>query len=159
MFLAQTVSLLGSAIAPIALAFAILGQHGGSATNLGIVLAARSLGQIAFLLFGGVLADRLPRFKLMASSNVLACCAQGAIAGMFIAGDAHMATVVALSFVNGAAAALFLPALRGVVPQLVAENQLQSGNALLRLSRNSTRASSARRLAGSWWPLLARAGH
>jgi hypothetical protein len=71
LFLAQTVNLLGSAIAPIALAFAVLGQPGGSATHLGLILAARSLGQVTFLLFGGVLADRMPRLRLMTASNPL----------------------------------------------------------------------------------------
>ncbi|MEP7024446.1 MAG: hypothetical protein ABJB47_11740 [Actinomycetota bacterium] len=61
--LSQTVSLLSSAIAPIALAFAILDEPGGSASELGLVLAARSIGQVVFLLTGGVLADRLPRFR------------------------------------------------------------------------------------------------
>lgn len=61
LFLSQTVSLLGSAIAPIALAFAILDQPGGSASELGFVLAARALSQVIFVLAGGVLADRLPR--------------------------------------------------------------------------------------------------
>jgi len=68
LFLAQTVNLLGSAIAPIALAFAVLGQPGGSATDLGLILAARALGQVAFLLSGGVLADRMPRLRLMTAA-------------------------------------------------------------------------------------------
>jgi MFS family permease len=73
---AQTISLLGSAIAPVALAFAILDRPGGSASELGIVLAARSLGQVIFLLAGGVLADRMPRFRLMSASNLVARAAQ-----------------------------------------------------------------------------------
>jgi predicted MFS family arabinose efflux permease len=135
---AQTVSLLGSAIAPVALAFAVLGQPGGSATQLGLVLAARSLAQVVFLLAGGVLADRLPRLRLMAVSNLLACGAQGGIAAMFITHAAPLPAVVALSAGNGAAAALFLPASKGVIPQLVPAGQLQPANALMRLSRNST---------------------
>jgi len=58
LFLARTVSLFGSAVALGALPFAVLGMHGGSATVLGQVLGARSLAQVALLLFGGVLADR-----------------------------------------------------------------------------------------------------
>jgi hypothetical protein len=69
LFASQAISLLGSAIAPVALAFAILDSRGGSASELGFVLAARSLGQVTFLLLGGVLADRLPRFRLMATSR------------------------------------------------------------------------------------------
>ena len=143
LFLAQTVNLLGSAIAPVALAFAVLGQPGGSATHLGLILAARALGQVAFLLFGGVLADRMPRLRLMTGSNLIAFAAQGSVAGLFLAGPAPLAAVAGLAAVNGAAAALFLPAARGVVPQLVPAGDLQPANALLRLSRNTASIAGA----------------
>jgi len=138
LFLSQTISLLGSAIAPVALAFAVLDERGGSASALGFVLAARALGQVVFLLLGGVLADRLPRFRLMAGSNLLAGCAEGGIAVMFIAHAAPLSAVIALAAVNGSAAGLFLPASKGVIPQIVPARQRQSANALMRLSRNST---------------------
>lgn len=51
---------LGNAIAPIALAFAVLDLT-GSVVSLGVVVGARSLANVLLLLFGGVLADRLPR--------------------------------------------------------------------------------------------------
>jgi hypothetical protein len=41
LFAGRTVSMLGSAMAPVALAFAILNTLGGSATELGLVLTAR----------------------------------------------------------------------------------------------------------------------
>jgi predicted MFS family arabinose efflux permease len=138
LFLSQTISLLGSAIVPVALAFAVLDERGGSASALGFVLAARALGQVVFLLLGGVLADRLPRFQLMTGSNLLAGCAEGGMAAMFIAHAAPLSVVIALAAVNGCAAALFLPASKGVIPQIVAAGQLQPANALMRLTRNST---------------------
>ncbi|MGK5519268.1 MFS transporter [Micromonospora sp. URMC 107] len=143
LFLARTLSLLGSAVIPVALAFAILDAPGGSATDLGLVLAARSLAQVALLLFGGVLADRMNRFRLMVGSDLLAFAAQAVLTVVFVSGRPSLPVVIALSAVNGAAAALFLPASRGVVPQVVAQEQLQSANALLRLSRNSTTIGGA----------------
>jgi Transmembrane secretion effector len=74
----------------------------------------------------------------MAVSNLLACGAQGGIAAMFIVHAAPLAAVIALTAVNGAAGALFLPAAQGVIPQIVPAGQLQPANALMRLSRNST---------------------
>src|ERR1700678_1472662 len=56
----QTISMLGSAMAPVALAFAVL-RLTRSTGDLGIVLAARSVAVVAFLLVGGVISDRLPR--------------------------------------------------------------------------------------------------
>ena len=69
--------------------------------------------------------------------------AQGSVAGLFLAGPAPLAAVAGLAAVNGAAAALFLPAARGVVPQLIPADQLQPGNALLRLSRNGASIAGA----------------
>jgi MFS family permease len=138
LFLARTVSLFGSAIAVGVLPFAVLDMRGGSATVLGLVLGARSLAQVALLLFGGVLADRLPRFRLMVGSDLCAFGAQAIAAALFITRAATPVEIITLSAVNGAAAALFLPASKGVVPQVVAGERLQAANVLLRLSRNST---------------------
>lgn len=65
LFVGQTTSRLGSAMAPIALAFAILNTLHGSATDIGIVLACRQVAVVLLLLFGGVWADRLPRHQVM----------------------------------------------------------------------------------------------
>ncbi|HWG57046.1 MAG TPA: MFS transporter, partial [Gaiellaceae bacterium] len=60
LFLGRTISFAGTAIAPIALAFAVLDLT-DSLASVGLVLAARTIPQIVFLLLGGVWADRLPQ--------------------------------------------------------------------------------------------------
>jgi predicted MFS family arabinose efflux permease len=141
--LARAVSLLGTSMAPVALAFAVLGEPGGSAAKLGAVLAGRSIAQVAFLIFGGALADRFPRYRIMVGSDLLALAAQAAVAALFISGTPPIAPLVALSAVNGAANALFIPASRGLVPQIVDPSELQSANALIRLSQNSASLAGA----------------
>lgn len=141
--LARAVSLLGTSMAPVALAFAVLGEPGGSAAKLGAVLAGRSTAQVAFLIFGGALADRFPRYRIMVGSDLLALAAQAAVAVLFISGTPPIAPLVALSAVNGAANALFIPASRGLVPQIVGPSELQSANALIRLSQNSASLAGA----------------
>lgn len=78
-FIARLLSMLGSSIAPVALSFAILDQSGGTVTQLGFVLGARSLMQVVFLLGGGVLADRFPRNRLMILSDLTAFVAQAVL--------------------------------------------------------------------------------
>lgn len=136
-------SLLGSGVAPVALAFAVLGLPGASATDLGVVLAARSVAQVLLLLLGGVLADRWPRAAVLIASDVLSAAAQGAVAALFLTGTAAVPAVAVLAAVNGAAGALFLPATRGIVPEVVAGEHLQPANALLRLSANVTGIAGA----------------
>jgi len=57
LFAARTVSFFGSNLVPIAVAFAVLDMT-GSASDVGLSFAARTLAQIATLLVGGVIADR-----------------------------------------------------------------------------------------------------
>jgi MFS family permease len=142
-FLARAVSLLGTSMAPIALAFAVLGQPGGSATKLGIAMAGRSIAQVVFLLFGGALADRFSRYRLMVASDLLAFVAQGSIAALFLFGTVPIGLLAGLSALNGAAGALFYPASRGLIPQIVDASRLQSANALIRLSENSASLAGA----------------
>ena len=142
-FLGRAVSLLGTAIAPIALAFAVLGQPGGTAAKLGIVMASEAAAQVVFLLLGGALADRLSRYRLMVGSDLAACAAQGMIAALFICGTAPLGLVAALSAVTGAASGIFYPASRGLIPQIVDAAQLQPANALIRLSQNSASLAGA----------------
>jgi MFS family permease len=137
LFVARTVSLLGDAVAPVALAFAVLGLPHGSATTLGLVLTARIVAQVAFVLFGGVIADRLPRLRVMVIADLAAGLAQAGVAALFITHHAILPVVAALAAVSGAAAALFRPAARAVVPVLVSEERLQAANALIRLSMNA----------------------
>src|SRR5215210_110898 len=137
LFTGQLVSLLGSAVAPIALAFAVLDLT-GSASDLGFVLAAGWVPQLLLVLFGGVLADRLPRHLVMVGSNLLSAGAQGAIALLLLTDHAQLWHLVALQVVRGAATAFFFPASQGLVPQTVLTGELQQANALLGLSRNTT---------------------
>ena len=53
LFAGELISFLGTAVAPVALAFAVLDLT-GSASDLGYVLAAGWLPQIVFILVGGV---------------------------------------------------------------------------------------------------------
>jgi MFS family permease len=142
LFLGRTVSLFGTAFAPIALAFAVL-DLGGSATDLGLVVAASTLPQVVFILVGGIWADRLPRHHVMVVSDSIAGAAQAAIAVLVLTGAAEIWQLVALQLVRGTATAFFFPAAQGIVPQTVSARLLQEANALLRLSRNGTQILGA----------------
>lgn len=133
LFAGRLTSLAGSAIAPIALAFAVLGVD-GSATDLGLVLAAGAVPQIFLFLFGGVVADRLPRNLVMVGSDVVSGAAQVIAAILVLSGDVEIWHLAALNVVRGAASAFFFPAAQGLTPQTVPNAQLQEANALLRLT-------------------------
>ncbi|MEV6603536.1 MFS transporter [Kutzneria sp. NPDC051319] len=129
-FLGRLVSLLGSSMAPVALAFAVL-KSSNSADQLGIVLAARSLPMLVFLLVGGVLADRWSRKAILLTSNLGAAVTQGTVAVLLLTGAYDLTTIATLSFLNGVLTAFTSPALRGIVPQLVDPPRRQRANSLL----------------------------
>src|SRR5579875_895176 len=68
-FGATLASNLGDGIVSVALAFAVLDLT-GSATDLGIVLAARAVAQVVVMLIGGVVADRVSRRSVMIAADL-----------------------------------------------------------------------------------------
>jgi MFS family permease len=132
----RTVNALGNSFAPIALAFAVLDLT-GSAGDLGLVVGARTLANVLFLLFGGVLADRLPRHLLMVGSNAAAAVTQGAVAALVLTGTATIPLLVTLSVANGVASAVALPASAALLPLTVPEGMRLQAIALSRICLNS----------------------
>lgn len=142
LFAGRTISLVGGAIAPVALAFAVLDLT-GSKTDLGLILAAREIPLIVFLLAGGIWADRLPRNHVMVGANVVSGLSQAVTAALLITGNAEVWHLAALAAVNGASTAFFFPASAGIVPQTVPLSLLQQANALLQLAMNTAMIGGA----------------
>jgi MFS family permease len=138
----RLVTMLGNAVAPIALAFAVLDLT-GSVRDLGLVVGARSLANVAFLLFGGVLADRLPRHVVMVASCACAAATQAAVAALILTGTATIPLLIALSAVNGMVAAFAYPAAAALTPQTVPAALIQPANALNRLGINAAMIGGA----------------
>lgn len=134
-FASRAVDLLGDIMGGVALVFAVL-EVSDSPSAVGIVLAAHSIPMVAFLLVGGVLADRFGRTLIIQLSNVTAGVTALAIAALVLSGAAEIWQLAALTAVNGVAAAANQPALAGLLPQLAPKGSLQQANALNGLLRN-----------------------
>ncbi|MFI9754649.1 MFS transporter [Streptomyces collinus] len=124
-----------NAMAPVALAFAVLDAT-GSLTDLGIVVGARSLANVALLLVGGVVADRVRRTVVLQGSALAAAGVQGAIAVSVLLEAVSIPLLVLLSVLNGALAALSLPASAALTPQTVPASLIRPANALMRMGTN-----------------------
>jgi MFS family permease len=132
---ARFVSLLGSAIAPIALVFAVL-DVSDNARSVGVVLAARSIPNVVFLLIGGVISDRLPRHLVLVVANTMSGLTQGLAAALVISGHAQIWSLAAIEAVNGVAAAFVMPALTGILPSIVDRAELPQANAVSGFARS-----------------------
>lgn len=135
LFTGQLISLLGDAFTSIALAFAVLSI--GSATDLGIVFAARSIPLVTFLLVGGVFADRLPRRTVMLVADVTRMGCQAGTAALILTHSAAVWEIAAIQAVSGTATAFFNPASTGLTPMTVSEERLQQANALRGISMSA----------------------
>jgi predicted MFS family arabinose efflux permease len=129
LFTGQVVSQLGDAITPVALAWAVLDLT-NRAADLGYVIAARSVPLVAFLLVGGVFADRLPRRAVMVGADVMRLGTQSTTAVLLISGSARIWELAALQALHGTATAFFNPAATGLTPQVVSPERLQEANGL-----------------------------
>jgi MFS family permease len=133
--LAQTVSVFGDGITPVALTFAVLDLT-GSGTDLGIVLACQSVPLVLLALVGGVWADRVPRARLMVGSDLVRAAVQLVGAALLLGGAAQVWQLALLAACHGAAEAFFRPAAGALVPQLVPAERLQQANSLMGMSDN-----------------------
>jgi len=127
-FAATTVSEFGDGVVGVALAFAVLDLT-GSATDLGIVFAVKTIAQVSALLVGGVVSDRVSRRAVMMGADITRCVSQLAIGALLVSKHASVAEIVASQAVLGAASGFFNPASAGLIPA-VAEDHLQEANAL-----------------------------
>lgn len=127
-FSASLISLLGDGVIPVALAFAVLDLT-GSATDLGIVLAARTLALVAALLAGGVVADRVGRRRVMIGADLVRLVTQAAIGVLLVSGDATVVEIAVSQAMLGAASGFFNPASSGLLPAVAGE-RLHEANAL-----------------------------
>lgn len=158
LFAAQTTSMLGDQMVTVALAFGIL-DRGGSASDVGIVFAARSVALIAFLLGGGVIGDRLPRRAVLIATDVVRIASQAGVAAVLLAGGHGLWAIAALSAVTGAASGIFNPTATGFLPEVVSARGVQEANALRSLGQSGARVAGPLlagvlvALAGAGWAI------
>src|SRR4051812_4912050 len=130
LFAARAVSYLGTYLAPIAVAFAVL-DLGGSATEVGLSFAAWTVAQVAALALGGVVGDRLPRRLVMVGSDTASFCVRAVMGVLVISGHAEIWQLIVLQAFGGVAVAFYSPASYGLMREIVRAEQLQEANSLL----------------------------
>ena len=131
---ARATSYVGTYLAPIAVAFAVL-DLGGSATEVGASFASWTLAQVATLAFGGVIGDRLPRRAVMVGSDTASFCVRAAMGTLLVTHHAHVWELIVLQACGGASVAFYSPASYGLVREVVRTELLQKANSYLAIAR------------------------
>jgi predicted MFS family arabinose efflux permease len=134
LFAGRAISYIGTYLAPIAVAFAVL-DLGGSATEVGLSFAAWTLAQVAMLAFGGVLGDRLPRRTVMIAGDSASFVVRLAMGLLLVTHHAQIWELIVLQGFGGASVAFYNPAFYGIVREIVPTDQLQQANGYLAIAR------------------------
>ena len=114
LFAGRAVSYVGTYLAPIAVAFAVL-DLGGSATAVGLSFAAWTVAQVSMLAFGGVIGDRLPRRAVMIAGDSASFVVRLVMGLLLVSGHAQVWELIVLQALGGASVALYNPAFYGLV--------------------------------------------
>lgn len=136
---ARTLSMLGMSFSPIALAFGVLLLPGSGAGELSIVLAAQMVPLVAFMLVGGVIADRYPRSRVLLVGALLSAVAWSLIGVMFLVGWAPLWALCVAAALAGIAGAPVYPALNGIIPDLVPLEHRRQGNTWLAMGASGAK--------------------
>ncbi len=131
LWLGQAVSTVGDQIFPVAVTIAVL-NAGGTATDIGLVLAARWAALVLFAVVGGVWADRLPRTLVMRAADLFRMLA---VLGLALLPTTPQLWVLAvLVFLVGGGEAFFRPAETALLPSILPAERLRPANALIVIS-------------------------
>jgi MFS family permease len=133
---ARFISNVGNGMSPIALAYGVLSIPGADGSDLSLVMAARYFPLVAFMLFGGVFADRFQRNRIVGGVDVIGSFVVGISAISFLGGFPHVGILIAMGALFGILNALWWPAMSGVLPEILPKEKLQEGNAVVGLMSN-----------------------
>ncbi len=135
-YAARTISNFGNGISPIALAFGILHLPNGSASLLGWILGSTTIAMIIVSPFGGVLADKYGRVRMVALCDIWGAVGLFVQVAYFATGNVPLWVLLFANINFGIMWGIWWPAFTGVLPALMPEEALQKGNAINALVSN-----------------------
>ncbi|MET8575808.1 MFS transporter [Streptomyces sp. NPDC005012] len=124
-----SVSALGNAITPVALAFAVL-DLGGSLTALGLVEAVFATCQVVTMLAGGVLGDRFSRKLMMEGASAVSAVVMAVLAASVLLDVDSIGLIALLGGIGGVVTALSRPSSKAMTRVVVPLDDLADAVAL-----------------------------
>jgi len=130
--LSTILTIVATSAFPIALAVTIL-DAGGSATALGLIMGARVLSGVLLAPVGGVWADRLSRRSVLFVSDAIRAVV-GSIVIFFDPATISLWVLLAVVVIMGACDAFGRPAVAAIIPSILPDHLLPSGNVIRGIS-------------------------
>lgn len=126
---ALAISIFGSGMWAVAMVYQVI-HLGGGPLELSMVAAAGSIGLVAFVLAGGIAADRIPQRRLIIAVEGANLAVIATISGLGITGWLQLWHVAAGAFVLGVGAAFFFPAYSAILPRILPAEDLLAANGM-----------------------------
>lgn len=106
--------------------------HYESRSNLGMMLFATTISRLIFSVFGGIIADRWNRQRIVMLSQVLKVLLISSILTGYLLNSLSVLQMIIVSFMFGIADAFSVPAYSSMVVSIVRGDLLQRANSILR---------------------------
>ncbi|WP_314193393.1 MFS transporter [uncultured Arthrobacter sp.] len=126
---ALAISIFGSGMWAVGMVYQVI-HIGGGPLELSLVAAAGSVGLVAFVLAGGIAADRVPQRLLIIAVEGTNLAVIATVSGLAMAGWLQLWHLVAGAFVLGVGAAFFFPAYSAILPRILPPEDLLAANGM-----------------------------
>ncbi|WP_309105744.1 MFS transporter [Arthrobacter sp.] len=144
---ALAVSIFGSGMWAVAMVYQVI-HLGGGPLELSLVAAAAGVGLVAFVLAGGIAADRLPQRLLIIAVEGTNLAVIAAVTGLSFMGWLQLWHLAAGAFVLGVGAAFFFPAYSAILPRILPPEDLLAANGMEGTMRPILQQAAGPALAG-----------
>jgi MFS family permease len=126
---ALAISIFGTGMWAVAMVYQVI-HLGGGPVELSVVATASSIGLLAFVLLGGIAADRLPQRRLIIAVEGANLLAVGTVAILAITDLLQLWHLAAAAFLLGVGAAFFFPAYSAILPRILPAEDLLAANGM-----------------------------
>ncbi|MDP9981207.1 MFS family permease [Pseudarthrobacter oxydans] len=126
---ALAISIFGSGMWAVAMVYEVI-HLGGGPLELSLVAAAGSVGLVAFVLAGGIAADRFPQRLLIIAVEGANLAVIAVISGLALLGWLQLWHLALGGFVLGVGAAFFFPAYSAILPRILPPEDLLAANGM-----------------------------
>ncbi|MFG1808093.1 MFS transporter [Streptomyces sp. NPDC049040] len=137
LFLGQSLSLVGDAVVPAALALAVL-RATGSTSALALVLGCVMVPRLLLLPLGGVVADRFNARTVALTTDLVRCAAQLCVGVQLLGGSPRLWQIAVAEAIGGAGSAFAMPSLPRLITGSVPDSQRQAANSALGVVKSAT---------------------
>ena len=144
---ALAISIFGSGMWAVAMVYQVI-HLGGGPLELSLVATGGSAGLVAFVLAGGIAADRFPQRLLIIAVEGANLAVIAGISALSMAGWLQIWHLAAGAFVLGVGAAFFFPAYSAILPRILPPEDLLAANGMEGTMRPTLQQAAGPAVAG-----------